>query len=224
MKVEEPRIEQDKPTRVVICVPSGDDVKADFAFSLAAMVNHAHGEQIPGLQMLGIANKRTSLLPDSRNMLAQEAIEGGFTHLLWIDSDMSFPRDMLGRLLRHRVPIVGINASMRNPPFKTTALTAPGVNCVTNADSTGLEKVERMGMGVVLHTVDVLHAIRKRPFFSFEYLKSKHKHRGEDYYFCDKVKKAGFQLCIDHDVSKQVGHVGSFAFYPMGCEVSDADA
>ncbi len=206
-------IEQEPGARVAICVPSGDEVKADFAFSLAAMVNHAPGT--PNLEALGLLNQRVSVLPDSRNILAQQAIDGGYTHLLWIDSDMKFPHNMLARLMRHSVPIVGINASMRQPPFKTTALTAPGVNCVTNRNSTGLEKVERMGMGVVLHTVDVLHAIRKRPYFTFEYLKSKHKHRGEDYYFGEKVKKAGFRLVIDHDVSKEVGHVGSFAHYPM---------
>lgn len=219
------KVEQEQPIRVLICVPSGDDVKADFAFSLAAMINHAHGEQIPGLEALGIQNKRTSVLPDSRNSLAQDAIDGGYTHLLWIDSDMRFPRDMLARLLRHGVPIVGINASMRNPPYKTTAMTAPGVNCITNRDSSGLEKVQRMGMGVVLHTVEVLHAIHKRPYFTFEYLKSRHKHRGEDYYFGEKVTKAGFRLVIDHDVSKEVGHVGSFAHYPMrDFDREDADA
>ena len=218
MKAEGPHIEQEQPVRVAICVPSGDEVKADFAFSLASMINHAPGT--PNLEVLGLLNQRISVLPDSRNILAKQAVDGGFTHLLWIDSDMSFPHDMLARLMRHRVPIVGINASMRNPPFKTTALTAPGVNCITNLDSTGLEKVERMGMGVVLHTVDVLHAIRKRPYFSFEYLKSKHKHRGEDYYFGEKVKRAGYQLVIDHDVSKEVGHVGSFAHYPMRDQAS----
>lgn len=217
------KIEHDSPTRVAIAVPSADEVKADFAFSLATMVNHIHSEPIPGLEALGILNWRTTVLPDSRNILAQQSIEGGFTHILWIDSDMKFMPDMLHRLMHHRLPIVGINASMRKPPYKTTAMTAPGVNCVTNHDSTGIEKVQRMGLGVVLHTIDVLNAIKKRPWFSFEYLKSKHIHRGEDYYFGLKVQKAGFTLHIDHDVSKTVGHVGSFAHYPMRDDPNTSD-
>jgi len=209
------KIEQDKPVQVAIAVPSMDDVKADFAFSLAMMVNHIHSEPIPGLQALGILNKRTSILPDSRNLLAQQAIDQGFSHILWIDSDMKFQTDMLAKLLRHRLPIVGINASMRATPYKTTAQTAPNVRLATNHSSSGIEKVERMGLGVVLHEVSVLHAIKKRPWFTFEYLKGKHIHRGEDYYFGLKVQKAGYTLHIDHDVSKTVGHVGSFAHYPM---------
>jgi len=205
----------EQPSRVVIAVPCGDEVKADFCFSLAAMVNHVHSEPIPGLEALGIMNFRTSVLPDSRNILAQKALEGGFTHILWIDSDMCFGHDMLSRLMRHRVPFVGINASMRQPPYMTTAMVAPGVNLVTNAHSSGLEKVERMGLGVVLHTTEVLRAIKKRPWFSFDYVRHKHIHRGEDYVFCNKVKKAGFTLWVDQDVSKDVGHVGSHAFYPV---------
>lgn len=209
------RIESEQPSRVAITVPCMDDVKSDFAFSLAAMINHAHADQIPGLEALGILNWRTTVLPDSRNIIAQKAVEEGFTHLLWIDSDMKFPHDMLGRLLRHRVDFVGINASMRNPPFKTTAMRVKGENLITNSHSSGLEKVERVGLGVVLHTVDVLHRIRKRPWFTFEYMPSKHVHRGEDYVFCQKVRKAGFEIWVDHDVSKEVGHVGQHAFYPV---------
>lgn len=205
----------ESPIRVVIAIPSMDDVKADFAFSLAAMVNHIHESRIPGLKALAIANFRTSILPDSRNILAQQAVDNDFTHILWIDSDMKFPYDMLGRLLKHRLNFVGINASQRRPPYRTTAMASKGNNLLTTSDSSGLEKVERVGLGVVLHTIEVFRRIKKRPWFSFDYIPSKRIHRGEDYVFCQKVNKAGFQIWVDQDVSKEVGHVGEHAFMPM---------
>ncbi len=214
-------VKPEKPIRVVIATPCGDEVKAEFAFSLAAMVNYTHSQRIPGLEALAIMNWRTTVLPDSRNTLSQKALDDDYTHMLWIDSDMKFPHDMLSRLLEHRVAFVGINASMRRPPYRTTALVADKEPLVTNRNSTGLEKVHRTGMGVVLHTVDILRKIRKPPFFSFGYVKYKNVHRGEDYYFCEKVKKAGFQLYVDQDVSKEVGHVGEFVYYPVREEVSD---
>src|SRR4051794_24776807 len=42
----------------------------------------------------------------ARNLLTQAALKTPATHLLWIDADMSFPRDALLRLLAHRLPIV----------------------------------------------------------------------------------------------------------------------
>lgn len=211
----------EEPIKVAIAIPSGDEVKTVFAMDLATMINHVHTAQIPGLQALGIINYRLTLLPDSRNELARQAVESGFTHILWIDSDMSFPHDMLERLLSHRVDFVGINASMRRPPYKTTVKINDTDLLVTNKDSTGLEKVQSCGLGVVLHTTAVLKRLKKRPWFSFEYLSRKDIHRGEDYFFCKKVKRAGFEIFVDQDLSKQVGHIGEFVFYPGMGEVKD---
>ncbi len=211
----------EKPVRVAIAVPCQDDVKTEFAFSLASMVNSIHSQQIPGLEALGILNRRTTVLPDSRNALAAMALEGDFTHILWIDSDMRFPPDMLQRLLARGVPFVGINASMRRPPYRNTAMLKDRVLLETHKHSTGLEKVERVGMGVVLHEVEVLRRFKKLPYFSFGYVKFKRVHRGEDYYFCEKVRKAGYQIYVDQDVSKDVGHIGEFVFYPVRDEVTE---
>ncbi len=216
------QVEQEAPIRVVVATPCEDQVKTEFAFSLAAMVNQIHSQGIPGLEALGIMNWRTTVLPDSRNVLAAKAIEEGYTHVLWIDSDMKFPPNMFQRLLARRVPFVGINASMRRPPFRTTAVVKDKELLATTKHSSGLEKVERVGLGVVLHTTDVLQRIRKPPWFTFEWVGNKRIHRGEDYGFCKKVRRAGFQIYVDQDVSKDVGHVGEFVY---GCvreeEVTD---
>ena len=35
---------------------------------------------------------------------------------------------------------------------------------------------------------------------------------GEDMYFCREAQKAGFKVYIDHDLSKQVRHIGVLEF------------
>jgi hypothetical protein len=35
---------------------------------------------------------------------------------------------------------------------------------------------------------------------------------GEDVFFCQKAAAAGFKIWIDHDVSKEIGHIGTFEF------------
>ena len=53
----------------------------------------------------------------ARNLLTQAALKTPATHLLWIDADMSFPRDALLRLLAHRLPIVAGLYFNRRAPF-----------------------------------------------------------------------------------------------------------
>ena len=53
------------------------------------------------------------------------------------------------------------------------------------------------------------------PYFNLEYLPEKDEFRGEDYYFFDHARAAGWDLYIDHDLSKEVYHMGSFAYNPQ---------
>jgi hypothetical protein len=206
---------ESREIRVAICVPAGESVRAEFAFSLASMMMRADGEHVPGLVGIGIHTYRSSLLPDSRNILAAQALEANYTHVLWIDSDMTFPHDALARLLRHDVDCVGVNASRKQLPIVTTAETSPGERLLTLEESSGLEKVHRMGLGMMLVTTDALRKIRKRPLFAFEWVGGKGVHRGEDYFFCAKLRKAGITLYVDHDLSKNVGHVGGMVYVPQ---------
>jgi hypothetical protein len=53
---------------------------------------------------------------DARNHLADVAVNviDGASHILFLDSDMTFPPDTLQRLLDHKVPIVGADYVKRN--------------------------------------------------------------------------------------------------------------
>jgi hypothetical protein len=35
---------------------------------------------------------------------------------------------------------------------------------------------------------------------------------GEDWYFVKKLSEAGADIWIDHDLSRQIGHVGDFVY------------
>lgn len=204
-----------EPARVVIATPCGDTVQTDYAMSLAQLINWTHCHKPPGMAGLGIMSYRTSLLPASRNTLLEAALEGGFTHILWIDSDMLFPHDTLTRLLAHNVECVGVNARMRQAPYQLTAKSDPGHRLDTNEHSSGLEKVHSIGLGVVLLDLAAVRRIRKRPYFNFEWVANKGVYRGEDFYFGEKLKRAGTTLYVDHDLSKEIGHVGTFGFFPV---------
>lgn len=199
--------------RVVIASPMMDMCHTSFCASLVHLVAHtmtAAGSSFE-LQFMQFG---TSILPQSREFLAVRALEEGATHMLWIDSDMEFPEDMLLRFARHNEPIIGANCMARRPPYMLTARDAAGEQVFTTAESTGIEKVSRIGFGVVWMTTEVLKAM-SHPWFDLEYIPSKGIFRGEDFYFCDKAVASGFTLHIDHDISKQVKHVGQFGYSPL---------
>jgi len=102
--------------RVLVCIPARDEVKTEFMMSLVGMMQHSvlHPEQ--GLEGIGFEVIRSSVLPSGRQSLADNAVEHGVTHTLWIDSDMCFPRDTLYQLAAHGKDVVGINARSRRPP------------------------------------------------------------------------------------------------------------
>jgi hypothetical protein len=45
--------------------------------------------------------------------------------------------------------------------------------------------------------------------------------RGEDYAFFEKARRAGFDFWLDHDLSKEVRHMGSFGFSPLLTEMAE---
>jgi hypothetical protein len=198
--------------RLAICLPQTDTVRREYARSLASMMLRL-GNVDAGVRNVFTLQASGSILPSLRQQLAEGALFNGATHLLWIDSDHSFPDDTAHRLLAHDRPWVGINATTRNPPMRFTAAKKYGQLLETTQHSKGLERVWRMGFGVALIEARVFEAMPK-PWFLIEYIEHENGgvFRGEDSYFCEKAKAAGFHPMVDHDLTKETAHVGSVAW------------
>ena len=84
----------------------------------------------------------------------------GCDAVLFVDSDMRFPHDMITILLSRDVPIVGVNATTRRKPVTPTAKIVEKymegetmVHKWSNVDSRGkqgIEEVTAVGFGAVL--------------------------------------------------------------------------
>jgi len=75
---------------------------------------------------------------------------------------------------------------------------------------TGLEQVTAVGCGVMMVKREVFENTPK-PWFWFHQIPGE-KLLGEDVYFCVKAFDAGYETYLDHDLSQQIGHVGSYTF------------
>jgi len=178
---------------IAICTPTRDTVNAGFAFDLVRLVQRYSDS-------LFIISQGT-LLPNQRTQLTKKVLESLFSHILFIDSDMRFPEDTVMRLLAHGKEIVGANCKQRQADLTTTGIDSEG--------KTGLEEVEKIGFGVTLIDTRVFTKIAE-PWFATPF--DGEQFVGEDIFFCHKAKEAGLQIFVDHDLSKEVGHVGSYEF------------
>lgn len=208
------RFKRSRKRRVAVCLPMMDMVNADFMQSLVGMVIRNNEAAHPMLEWMRVMQARTSILPWARQFLAQSAIEAGATHLLWLDSDMTFPHDLMLRWIDRDEPVIGANCVSRRPPFRTTALDDGLQYVETTKESSGLQKVRRCGMAVVWHSAELLKQMEK-PWFPFEWVPDKGVYRGEDYVFFDKLGEMGVPVHVDHDVSKEVRHIGFYGFSPL---------
>jgi hypothetical protein len=137
-------------------------------------------------------------------------MEAGATHVLWLDSDMRFPKDALGRLLAHGEPIVGANYTTRRPPYLPTAETAEGY-LFGSPDLDGLVEVSHLGMGLLLVDTDVFRKIGE-PYFALGYNRQDGSYVGEDFYFCKKARDHGYKVYVDQTLSREVRHIGETEF------------
>jgi hypothetical protein len=185
-----------------------------FAFDLAKLCAYEGVTRCAKGGSLMIYQVPGTLIFNQRERLAEEALKDGADAILWVDSDMRFPKDALEILLSRNLPIVGVNATTRRFPVKPTALDIdPETNDLVKVDSkgkTGLEQVMGVGFGMVLIKKEVFEAAQK-PWFWFEQT-DKGGIIGEDIYFCAKAFDAGYKTVIDHDLSMHIRHIGTYEY------------
>jgi hypothetical protein len=190
--------------------PSHHQVDAAFAESLAQMTAWWMAEGVPGRQ-LQVLNCQSSLLSMSRTRVLREAIDKGATHLLTLDSDMTFPPDTLSRLLAHDRDVVAANYVRKAIPGVPTAEAVGGRPMHSTADKTGLEEAAHAGMGCMLIRMAAVRDLPE-PWFPIAWHPGMRAYVGEDVFFLRLLRQRGVRIWVDHDLSKEVMHVGPFEY------------
>lgn len=192
--------------RVYIAFPCHGQTTAETAHSLFMLGVHIGMD--PVQEWVGFERYSSSNLSHSRAWLAANAGERGATHILWIDADMKFPRDSLHRLLARGEKIVGANYTRRAPPYTPSATDLDRKPLYTKEDSAGMEAAGVIGFGLLLTEISVFHDLPDPWFSQWD----QGSYCTEDVPWCRKVREAGHTIWVDHDLSKEVSHIGSVAF------------
>jgi len=200
--------------RTMIGIPCMDMVHTAFMASLLAMRRPAD---------TNVHISTSSLIYDSRNLLAQVALNKGYDRLLWLDSDMKFDPDLLERLsadMDEGLDFVSALYVTRKAPIKPCAYEALSMDGKKPVPVTIREAPEKLfkiagvGFGAVLMSTkmlrDVFEHTERMPF-------SPRPHWGEDLSFCLAAAELGYDLWLDGRI--RVGHVGNRAYDASDWEV-----
>lgn len=217
---------KERGPRIAVCIPAHEQVSAYTMYDLAGMLLQTGATAVADgtIEALGLNLSAGTYVHRSREQLAEAALAADSDYILWVDADMRFPRDALMRLLRHNKDVVGINYAKRGLPAEFVATKhidwaedEESEKCKTLSDSTGLEKVDALGFGLVLMKTHVFNRIAdERPWFWYEM--KDYGHVGEDVYFCKLLQDAGIDIYVDHDLSKDCTHIGSFEYLTAHAE------
>jgi hypothetical protein len=224
--MEKQAVAPKKGINVMVAVPCMSEVSAFFAYDLAQLMafTNRHFVKEGVIDWLGMGMVQATYVHSARQELCSQMLSNDCDYILFLDSDMRFPQDALVKLLQHQEPIVGVNYVKRNWPPKYVAIKTLGDIATggkgqllgTRKDDTGLEECEAIGFGVALIRRDVLLSLpdprENGPWFWYEWQKDAVSQIGEDVYFCNLARKAGWKVLVDHDLSKVVKHIGHEQF------------
>lgn len=210
--------------RVVIGIPVHRQMEADFGVCLASLTMYTV-RQAPQID-IAVQRVSSSILAQARTRLWRWAENNQADYILFADADQTFPSDALLRLLAHDLPAVGANYRARiAEAVVSSGWGLDGRPLKLPRPGDGVEEVLHLGLGLCLINVpkvsSALAAQAEREGRSTYYPifaalpdpdgarnpDGDDKFVGEDVYFFDKLRSAGIKLHVDHDLSREVGHL-----------------
>ena len=208
-----------KTPKILIAVPCMDSVAAQFAQALAMLEKEGH---------CLVSFVIGSLIYNSRNDLAKQALKLECDYILWLDSDMVFPPETLKYLLKEMdetgADLISGLYFRRCAPFSPVAFDALEIKdgkaswSDYTGELTGLHEVAGVGFGCVLQKTGMLldMAATYGDFFG------PIAKVGEDLAFCWRARQLGYKIMLDCNL--KLGHVGHTVFTQQYFEALQGDA
>jgi hypothetical protein len=194
--------------QVVVCVPTNGMVHAMFTYCLVNAIRYTEAKGIPVVLEMDAG----TVLSNQRQVLSDSAIDDyKAQHIMWFDSDMTFPEDVIVRLLEHKKQVVCATYSKRVPPFHPTAFYNIDPVEPVDTEGHGLVSVKYSGMGCMLVEASVLDSMPS-PHYPLKWHAPSSTWHGEDMGFCDLLHHNDIKIFCDLDLSQEIGHLGQQEF------------
>lgn len=191
---------KDDDVKVIIGMPCADSV------TMKAKTAHAVGCAIIRSERLVVdfILKISCDIVANRTALVKDSIARGATHILFVDSDMYFPADTIKQLVARDKDIIGVEYNKRQFPLELV------LDPMAEQSKTEPYQAKYVGTGVLLIKLSVFEKMTTDPWFNFGRDSQGQTTLGEDVWFCNVARDAGFDIWIDPTI--KVGHLGEYTY------------
>jgi hypothetical protein len=222
-------------TSIFIAAPYSRGFEGGSTVSLAGAVADLSMQRF-GTEVVGCA---AASIATQRDFLCDRFLKTNHTHILFVDSDMLFPKHLARRLLSFELPFVGTiytkreidlakviaaaKAGKPNPEahgYTYNYKALPEGKLSTTKD--GLCRIAAIGFGFVLIRRDCLEKMKPNApvYYSgfasadvsgfFQLIMKENKLVHEDYSFCQRWREVGGEVIAYADAD--IKHIGTFNF------------
>lgn len=192
--------------RLLIAVPTTDYLHVDFVKSLVGLADELERRKIEHT----VALQSGTLVYIARNKLASKAVNDGYTHVLWLDSDMVFSEKIVDDLLFCGKEMVCGAFVSRRPPYGACVYHSIRKNEIEKVHDFGTKpfRVDGCGFACVLMTTELLQAVMLKFGTAFQPT----DYYGEDLAFCWRVGQIGREIWCEP--TARVGHIAHVPVWP----------
>lgn len=193
--------------RILIAVPTYETIEPDTFKSIYGLRTYGHTLLYDHVRGYGAAR--------ARNLIAKEALDGGFDAVLMVDSDVILPSDALGYLAEGECPVV-LGTYPRSGDPGGSEVFLPGQRDFTDANRVRFADMPRGrfaakggGLGCALISTETFRGLAI-PYFKYvEYPDG--SVLSEDNFFCCRCAERGIEIQADGRV--RCGHIKKGAIY-----------
>lgn len=190
---------------LLIAIPTLDFIHSEFVKCLVKLLDELKDVRHEVCIVSG------TLVYVARDKLASKAVNEGFTHVLWLDSDMIFQPSIYEDLTDTRKEFVSGIYHARRPGYMSCIFkSCSDINKLERFEEYPNDtfQIEGCGFGCVLMSVEILKDVFRHYGTCF----CPEKDFGEDIAFCNRARALGHTLWCEPTV--RLGHIGHNAVWP----------
>lgn len=192
--------------KLLIAIPTLDFIHVNFLESLLKLTKLLNERGVD----YEVRIKSGTLVYLAREALTSYALGYGFTHVLWLDSDMVFEEEVFDDLYDTGKDFVCGIFHARRPGHQSCIFRSvtPPDRYKWDEYPTDTFKIKGCGMACTLVTTDILLKVYQTYGNCF----TPYDQLGEDLAFCKKADELGVEIWCEPTV--RVGHIGHLTIYP----------